>query len=72
MTLKEGLVSVSSQYSSFLVGKAYLKKVDACNHNKKRQISQQHIIFNILKSSTVLKVLFALITVNKDLELVHI
>ena len=34
MTLK-GLVSVCSQQSSFLVGKAYLRKADACKHNKK-------------------------------------
>ena len=31
-------------------------------------MSQQYIIFNFLKSNFVLKVLFALIQVNKDLE----
>ena len=33
---------------NFSVGKAYLRKTDACNHNK--------------------KMIFAVITVNKDLE----
>ena len=32
------------------VGKAYLRKADACNNNKK-QISQQYIISNFLKSN---------------------
>ena len=31
-------------------------------------MSQQYIIFNFSKSSTVLKLLFAFIAVNKDLE----
>ena len=35
MTLK-GLASVCFRSSSFLVGKTYLRKADACNHNKKR------------------------------------
>ena len=59
----KGLVSVSSQLSSVLVGKAYLRKTDACNCNKK----MINIIFNFLKSNSVLKILFALIPVNKDL-----
>ena len=61
MTLK-GLVSVCSQQGSSLVGKAYLRKANAC----------KYIIFNILKSNTVLKIILALIPVNKDLEYVHI
>ena len=30
----KSLVSICSQKSSFLVGKAYLRKADACNHKK--------------------------------------
>ena len=33
--LLKGLVSVCSQLSSFLVGKADLRKADACNYNEK-------------------------------------
>ena len=33
MTLK-GLVSACSQQSSFLVGKAHLRRTNACNHKK--------------------------------------
>ena len=33
MRLKS-LASVCSQQNSFLVGKAYLRQADACNHNK--------------------------------------
>ena len=62
MTLK-GLISICSEENLSLVGKAYTRKADACNH--KKIISQQYT-FNFLKSSTVL--LFALIPVNKDLE----
>ena len=68
MALK-GLISVCSQKSSFLVGKAYLRKADACNHNKKI-ISQQYIILKLLrflKSNTVLKALFAIIPLNEGL-----
>ena len=64
MTLK-GLGSICFQQISFLVDKAYLRKSDACNHNKK---CEQSIIVNFLKSSTAPKVLFALILVNKGLE----
>ena len=32
--LWHGLVSVCSQQISFLIGKAYLRKTDACNHNR--------------------------------------
>ena len=49
------------------VNKTYLRKADACNHNIER-ISEQYIIFNLLKSVTFLKVPFGLIPVNKDLE----
>ena len=34
----------------------------------KNNKSQQYIIFNFLKSDTILKVLFALVPVSKDLE----
>ena len=34
----------------------------------KKKIFQQYIIFNLLESNTFLKVLFALIPVNKDVE----
>ena len=62
MKLK-GLASVCSQLSSFLVGNAYLRKADACNCNKNDKYFN-----NFLKSDSVLKVLFALISVNKDLD----
>ena len=54
--------------NSFLVDKAYLRNIDACNHNKKTiNISTVHyIIFNLLKPKSFLKVLFALTPVNKD------
>ena len=45
-----------------------MKKADACNHDKRSKVSQHDVIFYFLKSCTVLKVLFVLITINKDLE----
>ena len=50
----------------FLVGKAYLRKADASNHNKKNISTVYYFFF--LKSNTFLKALFALIPINKNLE----
>ena len=48
-----------------------MRKSDNCNHNKKA-INVSTALFSTFWDQTFLKVLFALMPVNKDLEISHL